>query len=121
MAEKVFRGRTEDAELPFLSAEFWKAGLKVVGVVKDVFMAGEQKCYALELVTPVTLDEEEVDRVAIGSMAGLRMAFQAARLNGLCVGDRVVLECTGKTPSKKPENSARVNFDIEVGRATSAF
>jgi hypothetical protein len=121
MTEQVFRGKTEEAELPFLSADFWEQGVRVVGVVMQSFMAGEQRCYELDLVTPVRIDEEEVERVAVGSMAGLRMAMQAAGLSELKVRDRVVLVCTGKTPPKKEGNSPRVNFEIEVGRAKAAF
>jgi hypothetical protein len=121
MTEKVYKGRTEDAEAPFLSADFWKPGTKIAGMVDRVFMAGEQKCYGLSLLTPVAVDGEETNQVSLGSMAGLRMALQAARLSELQARDRVVIVCTGKTPSKKEGNSPRVDFEVEVTRAMAAF
>jgi hypothetical protein len=121
MADKVFKGRTEDAEAPFLSADWWKPGSKIVGTVDRSFMAGEQKCYGLSLLVPVAIDGEETTQVSLGSMAGLRMALQAARLVEFQPRDRVVLVCTGKTPSKKEGNSPRVDFEVEVTRAMAAF
>jgi hypothetical protein len=116
MAEKLFKGRTEDGALPFLSAEFWKKGTKVAGVVDRLFQAGDQQCCSLHLLSPVTIDGVETDQVAVGAMAGLRMAMQAAKLRGLVEGDRVWLECTGHTAPKKNGNSPRVDFLIEVAR-----
>lgn len=116
MAEKLYKGRTEDAAAPFLSAEFWKKGTKVSGVVEREFKAGDQQCYALRLLSPVTVDGVETDQVSIGAMAGIRMALQAAHLRGFSVADRVWIECTGQTPSKNPKNSPRVDFSVEISR-----
>jgi hypothetical protein len=119
MGERVFKGRTEDAEAPFLSAEFWKQGVKVSGVVDRVFEIEHRKNYALTLVKSVDLDGEPYDIVSIGESAGLRMAMQAARVRQLLEGDKVVVECTGTTAPKKAGNSPRVNFAIEVTRPDS--
>jgi len=116
MALKKYTGRTEDAENPFLSAEFWKEGTRITGIVEREFKAGEQVCYELKLAESVTLSDEETDVVNIGTMAGLRMALQAARVKKLIVGDKVSIECTGFTKAKKTGNSDRVNFSIELYR-----
>ncbi len=116
MAEKTFKGRTEDAEAPFLGAEFWEKGKQVVGVVERLFTVGEQQCHVLRLVTPVEVDGEELDCVSIGNSAGFRMALQAGHLSGLRINDKVSLLCSGKTPPKKEGNSPRTNFEIEVTR-----
>jgi hypothetical protein len=116
MAEQTFKGRTEDAEAPFLGAEFWAKGKRVTGVVERIFAVGEQQCHVLKLVTPVELEGEPLDRVSVGNSAGLRMALQAGHLTELRKGDKVSLECTGKTPSKKEGNSPRTDFEIEVTR-----
>ncbi len=116
MAEQTFKGRTEDAEAPFIGAEFWAKGKRLTGVVERVFAVGEQQCYVLKLVTPVELDGEPLDRVSVGNSAGLRMALQAGHLAELLKGDKVSLECSGKTPSKKEGNSPRTDFAIEVTR-----
>lgn len=119
MEEQVFKGRTEDAEAPFLGGEFWKAGIVVVGVVERVFKIEGRNNYTVNLVKPVEVENEPYDRVNVGESAGLRMAFQAARVSRLIGGDKIVLECTGETASKKAGNSPRRNFSIEVRRPKS--
>jgi hypothetical protein len=114
MPEKTYKGRTEDAEAPFLGADFWSVGKSVSGVVLRSFESVNGRCYVLGLVTPVEMAGEEVDEVSIGNMAGFRMAMQAAHLTDLRVKDKVFLSCYGKTPPKKEGNSPRVDFDIEV-------
>jgi hypothetical protein len=116
MTEKVYKGRTEDAAAPFLSAEFWKKGTMIAGTVERLFKAGDQQCCALRLINPVTVAGEETDQVSLGAMAGLRMAIQAAHLRGLAEGDKVWIECTGQTAPKKVGNSPRVDFSVEVVR-----
>ena len=119
MAEQVFRGKTEDAAAPFLSADFWEKDRKIVAVVDRSFKAGDKQCYALRLVKPITLDGDEVENVSIGNMAGLRMALQAAHVHELRADDKLVLTCTGKTPPKKQGNSPMVNFEVEITRDTN--
>ena len=116
MAEKIYKGRTEDAPSLFLSASFWQKGTKVSGVIGMPFKAGDQQCYQLRLLSPVEVDGVETDEVSIGAMAGIRMALQACHLRGFAEGDKVVIECTGKTAPKNPKNSPRVDFSIEVIR-----
>lgn len=116
MTEKVYRGRTEDAAAPFLGAEFWAEGKSAVGVIMRSFDTQNGVCFVLNLVAPVMLDGEEIDRVSVGNMAGFKMALQAAGLQGLRIGDKLAIECTGKTPSKKEGNSPRVDFTVEVTR-----
>ncbi len=116
MGDQVFRGRSEDAEAPFLSTEFWKENTKIAAVVDRVFKIDGRNNYALSLVKPVELEGEPYDRVSLGESAGLRMAMQAARLRELRERDQIVLVCTGETASKKAGNSPRKNFDLEVTR-----
>jgi hypothetical protein len=116
MTEKLYKGRTEDAALPFLSATFWKQGTKVSGVIERLFKAGDQQCATVRCLSPITVDGTETDTVNVGAMAGIRMALQAAHLKGFAEGDRIWLECTGFEPPKKAGNSPRVNFKVEVSR-----
>lgn len=116
MPEKVFRGRTEDAAAPFLGAEFWTEGKKILAVVDREFDVEDRKCYTLRVLTPVEVDGVECAMVSMDTTAGLKMALQAAGLPRLLAGDKVFLTCTGKEPPKKQGNSPRTNFEIEVTR-----
>jgi hypothetical protein len=111
---KLFRGRTEGADSAFLSAEFWKPGVKIAGKVVRTFGSDNGPCYVLDLVNAVELDGERVDQVSIGNLTGFRMALQAAGLEALQVGDQIHVECTGLKPTSK--GSPRANFDVEVTR-----
>jgi len=111
---KQFKGRTEDAGSVFLSASFWKPGVKIAGKVNRIFESENEPCYVLDLVSPVQFDGESVDRISIGNLTGFRMALQAAGLERLQVGDQVYLECTGLKATTK--GSPRVDFEIEVTR-----
>jgi hypothetical protein len=111
---KQFHGRTEDADSVFLSAEFWKPGVRIAGKVIRTFGSENGPCYVLDLVNAVELDGERVDEVSIGSLTGFRMALQAAGLERLQVGDQIHLECTGLKATTK--GSPRPNFGIEVSR-----
>lgn len=119
MADQVFRGRSEDAEAPFLGSEFWKDGAKIAGVVQRVFKVEGRNNYALDLLKPIEIEGEPCDRVSLGESAGLRMAMQAARLKELREMDQIVLVCTGHTASKKVGNSPRTDFEIEVTRPSA--
>jgi hypothetical protein len=121
MAEQVFRGRTEDAAAPFLGADFWTDGDFIEGVVDRVFEVEGRRCYALILNAPIALEDVDVTAVSLDSSAGLKMALQAAGLQSLEVNDKVLVRCTGKTPSKKAGNSPRTDFEVEVRRAKAAF
>ncbi|MGH9780304.1 MAG: hypothetical protein ACRD33_00670 [Candidatus Acidiferrales bacterium] len=111
---KQFRGRTEDADAPFLDAKFWTPGTKVAGKVIRTFQSENGPCAVLALVEPVKLDGKSEEVASIGNLTGFRMALQAAGLDVLLVGDQVHVECTGKTSTDK--GSPRVNFEIEVNR-----
>jgi hypothetical protein len=116
MSKKTYRGRTEDAEASFLSAEFWKPGVRVVGVVGRMYESQNGRCYVLHLVTPVEVAGEKQDEVAIGNLTGFRMACQAAGVSDLRVGDQLVVECTAIEAAKKKGMSPRPNFAVEVTR-----
>jgi hypothetical protein len=118
MEEKVFKGRTEDAQAPFLGADWWEKEKHIAGIVERVFTVNEKPAYVVKLLAPVALDGEEVEQVSIGNSAGFQMALQAAHLSGLRVTDRLHVVCTGKTPSKTEGFSPRVDFEIEVTRVT---
>jgi hypothetical protein len=120
MTEKVFKGRTEDAEAPFLDAKFWAKDKVVVGVIERSFETKNGVCFVLRSMKPVVVDDEETDRFSVGNMAGFKMALQAAGLAALRIGDKVWMKCTGETPSTKPDQSPRVNFEVEVTRAATS-
>jgi hypothetical protein len=111
---RQFKGKTEDADSVFLSADFWKPGVRVVGRVLRTFDSANGICYALDLVTPLQMDGDSVDQVSVGNLTGFRMALQAAGLDRLQVGDQVHLECTSLKSTTK--GSPRANFEIEVTR-----
>ena len=125
MATQTFTGRTEDAAAPFLGSEFWVEGAKIVGIIERQFQIedekGKRNNYSIKLLTPhvVKVDGEDCDIVSIGESAGLRMAMQAARLKGFQDGDKVVIQCTGVTPSKKAGMSPMRNFAISVSRTVA--
>ena len=111
---RQFKGKTEDADSVFLSAEFWKPGTRVAGKVNRTFESENGPCYVLDLVSPVQFDGESVEQVSIGNLTGFRMALQAAGIDRLQVNDTVHLECTGLKSTTK--GSPRANFEIEVTR-----
>lgn len=118
---RQFRGKTEDAEAPFLGAEFWKKGVKIAGVVTRVFetQLDEGKrgvCYVVRLVEPMELAGEEVEEVSVGNLTGFLMAMQGAKVSALLPNDKLYLECTGVKEARKPGFSPRINFALEVTR-----
>jgi hypothetical protein len=114
---KVYEGRTEDAEAPFLSGEFWEKGTEVRGIVERQYPTENGICYVLELERPVKINgiEDEVSTVSMGNLSGFTMALQAAR-TGLRIGDVIELECTGHKPPKQEGYSPRPNFAIKIVR-----
>jgi len=111
---KQFRGRTEDADAPFVDGKFWKEGASIAGKVIRTFDTENGPCSVLELLDSVRIDGEAVDQVSIGNLTGFRMALQAAGIQNLQVGDAVHLKCTGLKSTTK--GSPRPNFEIEVTR-----
>lgn len=109
-----FRGKTQDAEAPFLSADFWEAGKSISGKVIRVFDTENGPSSVIKLVKAVEVGGEVESIVTMGNMAGFRMSLQAAGLETLMTGDSVHIECTGKTNTDK--GSPRVDFEVEVNR-----
>lgn len=115
---RTFTGKTEDAEAPFLTAEFWKEGTRIRGVVEKLFTTklNNDPCYVLTLEDPVEVDGQSEERVSVGNMAGFKMAMQVAGVPRLLPRDIVEMECTGVKKSKKEGYSDRVNFELTVTR-----
>ena len=116
MAEKVYRGKTEDAAAPFLGAKFWSKDKNVIGVIERSFETENGICFVLHSLKPLVVDDEQTERFSVGNMAGFKMALQASGLTGLRIGDKLYIKCTGDTPAVKEGNSPRVNFEVEVTR-----
>lgn len=116
MTDQVFKGRSVDAESPFLSTDFWKKDVRISGVVERVFKIDGRNNYAVHLLKPVEIDGEPCDVISLGESAGLRMALQDARLKALREGDQITIVCEGETPSRNPKNSPRKDFALEVTR-----
>jgi hypothetical protein len=113
-----FKGRTEDAAAPFLNAEFWKVGVKVIGKVTRCFESENGPCAVIRLAKPIQINSEDYQEVSIGNLKGFVMALQAAGLNVLRVNDTIYAECTGFSETTKGHN--RANFEIEVERHPEA-
>ena len=105
-------GKTANADAPFLGAEFWAEGKSISGQVMYLFRTKNGPAYALELVKPVTVSGKGHRVVALGNLAGFRMALQDARRIRLQEGDRLFVRCTKKTETEK--GSPRVDFEVEV-------
>lgn len=109
-----FTGRSEDAEAPFLGAEFWRIGKKISGRVDRVFDSKNGACYVLKPVDGAAIDGDEVDSVSVGNLTGFRMALQAAGCEKLLPGDMLSMECT--SISKTDKGNDRPNFAVEIVR-----
>lgn len=122
----TFKGKTEDSTAPILSADFWKKGTRILGRVARSFKTSNGICYTIELPEAITVDRrltypeeqktEKLDKVSVGSLKGFEMALQATGIpeGKLLYGDKVVIVCTGRTPSGKGND--QVNFEVEVNR-----
>jgi hypothetical protein len=110
----TYTGKTQDASAPILGATFWKKGVKIEGTVVRQFPTQNGPCYEIHLTKPLTLDGESQKSVSIGNMKGFGMALAAAGLESLESGDKVIIECTGKTPTGK--GNPRTDFRIGVQR-----
>lgn len=109
-----FKGKTEDAEAPFLGADFWKQGVKIIGRVIRVYGSENGPCAVIRLTQPIQIEGEDFQEVSIGNLKGFVMALQAAGLNALRVNDVLYAECSGLSPTTK--GHSRANFEIEVDR-----
>lgn len=122
---RVFEGKSTDVEGPFLAADFWREGTRITGTVVQVKntvmdqpgqLPKPSIVYLLDLDDPVEMEGEDVYRVCLGNLAGLRMALQAMKLERLAVNDKIELECDSIKPAKKEGFSPRVNFRMKVNR-----
>lgn len=116
---KVFRGRTVEADAPFVGGDFWEVGKRIQGEitkVKPSTMGGHKFSYVMELESPVEMDGEEWDRVTIGNLTGFALALQAAGVDRLFPKDVVMIECESIKKPKKEGFSPRPNFAITVNR-----
>lgn len=109
-----YKGKTEDAASPILGAPFWKKGVKVTGVVLREFQTTNGVAYELSLKEPVKVKGNLERKVSIGGMKGFHMALNAAGLEELLKGDRVIIECVGFTDTGK--GNPRVDFNVGVDR-----
>ena len=113
------KGKTQDAACPFLPAAYFQKGTTLQGTVSRIFkVKGKGKdfgnCYEITLPKAITIAGEKVSKVAIGSLAGVMMAVQAAGTDDLEVGDVIALACTGSTDVG--QMSDRIDFVIEIDR-----
>ncbi len=113
-----FRGRTEDAGAPFLTASFWTKGKSIAGTIIRKFDTDKGPAIVLSLVEKVAVGDKNEAQVSLGASAGLRMAVDASGVPGgfagLFIDDHVYLECTGTSSTEKGND--QVNFEIEVSR-----
>ena len=65
---KQFKGRTEDAGAPFLGADFWRPGVKVLGKVIRCFESANGLCAVLRLTESLTVNGEASEEVSIGNL-----------------------------------------------------
>ncbi len=114
------------ADAPFLSASFWKKGVKVSFEVLSTHKSSNGPYVGVRLVKPesILIDGKDQRFVRIGNLAGITLArMQAlaeAKSKYFMVADKVYLECTGVTPPEKEGHSPSPNFALEVNRADDA-
>lgn len=123
---KVYTGETEQAEIPFLTADKWQPGRKVSGTIAEIENSRDfGDSYTLEVDGAVEVDGKPTSVVKIGSLGGLDLAIKAAKEKGgmpdLCTGALVTFECTGIKKSKNANVAARPNFKISAIFPESAF
>lgn len=111
---KTFTGKSTDAQAPFLKQAYFKKGTKIEGIVLRTFENENGLSYVIHSREPLMVNGKKEQQVAIGAMAGLRMALNAAGLDELQADDRIILECTGLTPTDK--GNPRTDFKIAVQR-----
>jgi hypothetical protein len=124
MSKKVFDGKTEDAGAPILSAAFWTKETMIKGTVFRVFQTENGECYALQLISPITVhganlypkSEGDVksDRFSIGGLKGFQMAVDASGAGKILKGDVLTVKATGETDTGK--GNPQINFKVRVER-----
>lgn len=121
--KQSWTGRSDEIAVPLLSAEFWKEGTEVDGVLDS---RREQKmggmAYRIVLNSAIALDGEDVSIVELPSLTGVKNALEALRTKGyqLKKGDMWHIECVGIRKSKKEEFSDSPEFQIDVIRKSAA-
>jgi hypothetical protein len=115
----MFKGRTSDAQCPILGATFWKKGIKIEGKVNRTFETANGTCFEISLKTPVKVNGALEKKVGLGGMKGLHMALNASGVENFEIGDAVIIECTGSTPTNK--GNPRVDFNVAVNRPDVPF
>lgn len=111
-----FNGTTEQAKAPILSADFWKKGVTVEGMVTGSYQTRNGVCYEITLRKPIKVNGHDEEKVSIGGLKGFEMALRASGADRLEVDDAVIIKCTGLTPAEKKGYSAMVNFDVSIDR-----
>lgn len=110
-----FKGKSQDAQSPILNAAFWEKGKKIEGTVTRSFDTTNGTCYEISLRNPVKVGSTSEKKISLpGNSAGLKMALSACGLESLELGDKIVLECNGKTATTK--GNPRTDFNIAVDR-----
>jgi len=110
------------ANAPFISAAYWKEGMRVSFVVLSVHKSANGPYVGAQLVSPmaIAIEGKRHTLVRIGNLAGigcaLRKVFAEVKSKYFQVGDGVVLTCTGITPPEQEGYSPMPNFDVDVER-----
>jgi hypothetical protein len=110
------------ADAPFLSAGFWKKGVKVSFEVLSSHKSTNGPYVGVRLIKPesILMDGKDQRFVRIGNLAGITLArMQAlaeAKIKYFVPGDKVYLECTGVTPPEKEGHSPSPNVVLEIIR-----
>lgn len=114
----TYKGKTEDGLGKMLGAGWWEKGKKILGKVLGSFETENGTCYQIMLAEPVEFaGQKDVKLVAVGALKGFHAALSAAGLGSLLEGDKLLLECTGKSETTK--GNPMVNFSLEVVRDES--
>lgn len=119
-----FTGKTEDSNAPILGARYWEKGIKLSGIVFGKFKTENGDCYNIKLDKPITISgsilkptqegKVTLEQMSIGAMSGFNMALRAAGLSELLPNDKIIIECTGTSPTLKGNDM--VNFRLEIDR-----
>jgi hypothetical protein len=111
---RTYTGKTTDAGSLILGASFWSKGMKIEGTVTRNFETANGTCYEIHLNKPVQINGENARIVSVGNLKGFQMALNAAGLETLENGDKIVLGCVGTTSTGK--GNPRIDFQLAVSR-----
>ena len=107
------KGKTQDAPV-LIGASMWQKGMRIEGTVSREFATKNGPCYEITLSKPAKIEGETIKKVAVGNLAGIKMALNAAGTDEFKIKDRIVLICTGSTDVG--QMSPRVDFELEIDR-----